>query len=159
MRSFWKNARFVERFENSHCSNFQNRLFFSLLYFWLLVQSTFDCRRYLNLSRRDQSSIDCASAFASKKAFQQCWRRATPLPDLRNWDWERKSGGFSEFRGWKFCSEKTASSSRHARVLLWSMNLSFSLTAFPLPDPPCCLELHFWKNVFQTSAACHPSNH
>ena len=105
----------------------------------------------------NRSSIDCPAAFASKKAFQ-CWR-ATPLPGLRNWDWERKSAGFSEFRGWKFCSEKTQSSSRHARVLLWSMNLSFSLTAFPLPDPPCCLELHFWQNIFQTSAACHPSYH
>ena len=89
-------------------------------------------------------SFSTGAPFTLQEKGFQCWRPA-PLLDLGNWDWERKSGRFTEFRDWKSCIEKTQSSSRHARVLLWSMNLSFSLTAFPLPAPPCRRRCTFEK--------------
>ena len=86
-----------------------------------------------------------------KKAFQS-WR-ATPLLDLRNWDRGTKMGRFSEFRGWKLWREKTQSSSRHARVLLWSMNLSFSLTGSLSRLPQrCTCEKYIYCHMSQSEA-------
>ena len=121
---------------------------------------------YLNLANMKGSFCDSFPVFISVNLFLevysmsevkrpfQSWR-ASPLLDLRNWDRGTKMGRFSEFRGWKLWREKTQSSSRHARVLLWSMNLSFSLTGSLSRLPRrCTCEKYIYCHVSIRGGPC-----